>query len=535
MSFQFCLVRIYIVMIMYRFLSLILIVILGVSESAFGQVEVYSKHETLGSSVNSSSNELNVVVSPDGNKIFFTRAQHPRNIGGTSDKGDVWVTERTASGGWTDATNMGRPLNDEGENRIIGFMDAGRAMLLHSENGIGFSYNENGKWLKPTEFKIPYFRTLSKNISGSISNDGRYLLFAMESYGTYGVEDLYMCRLKGDGSWTSPKNLGSIVNSAYEERTPFIASDNKTLFFASNGRGGRGSFDIFMSQRLDETWQKWSEPVNMGKLVNTPGRELSFAFRQEAEFAYLISTQNSDGYGDIKRVKITPNIEPEEIVEDTVEVVAIEELEKYISISGVVRNKQSNKAVALANIKILTDPDSILYETTTDAEGAFRLKVRESGTYEMGVTSKGYLGLELVLTDAEVLDKSARVYHLEPLSEGNTIQLSHVLFHQGTSNLIKGSEKELNLVVEMMRQNPEIEIFLSGHTDNQGKAVLNIKLSMDRVEVVKQYLISSGIDKKRVTGKGFGGSRPIASNANEESRKLNRRVEFTVHKTTGQQ
>ena len=501
------------------------------SEGVYGQVDVFSEQESLGSRVNSPANELNVVVSPDGNRIYFTRANHPRNIGGSNDLGDVWVSEKSSTGEWTDAVNMGEPLNDSGYNRIIGFMDDGRAILLHSDKGIAFSYNENGKWLKPTEFEIPYFRALSRELSGSISADGRYLLFAMESFGTYGVEDLYMCRLKGDGSWTSPKNLGYRINTSNQESTPFIAADNKTLFFSSNGRGGRGSYDIFMAQRLDDTWQNWTEPINMGPLINTTGRELSFAFRIGAEYGYLISTQNSDGYGDIKRVKITPNIEPEVIEEDTTEVLAIEELEKYISFRGIVKDKNNNQPVIGANVKIITDPDSIVYDLKSVVDGSFDQQVRESSTYEVIITCKGYLGYESIITDAEILANDAGMeYYLEPILEGNTIQLDHVLFHQGTANFIKGSEKELDLVVQMMKENPEVEIFLSGHTDNQGRAILNIKLSQDRVSAVKDYLVIKGISATRIAGKGFGGTRPIASNANEESRKLNRRVEFTITK-----
>ncbi|MEP2508615.1 MAG: OmpA family protein, partial [Reichenbachiella sp.] len=121
-------------------------------------------------------------------------------------------------------------------------------------------------------------------------------------------------------------------------------------------------------------------------------------------------------------------------------------------------------------------------------------------------------------------------YKLEPVIEGNTVTLDHVLFEQGQAVLIEGSQKELDLVVEMMKYNPDVSIFLAGHTDNQGKASLNVSLSEDRVQTVTQYLISHGVSKKRISGKGFGGTKPIASNASAETRKLNRRVEFTVHK-----
>jgi len=498
------------------------------SANIYGQIEIFSDQISLGSALNSQGDELNIVLSPDGGSIFFTRSNHPQNIGGLEDPGDIWVSNKMASGGWTAAQNI-RSINDSGNNRIIGFMDGGRAMLVHSEEGFGFSYNASGKWLKPTAFKIPYFKSLSDELSGSISADGRYLLFGMESFGSYGVEDIYMCRLKRDGNWTSPKNLGRSVNSSNQEITPFIAADNKTLFFASNGRGGEGSFDIFMSTRLDDTWQKWSEPVNLGDQVNTNGWERSFVFRADGELAYLASTQNSDGYGDLKKVKMKPDIEPEIIEEDTAAVIDITEEKRIITFKGTVKDNLTKKSIVGAEVTVTTEPANIQYQVLSNSDGGFNLNIEEGNSYVVKVKAFRYMSAENVVEDAVLLQSDIQTYYLEPLIEGNTVTLDHVLFEQGKAILVQGSEKELDLVVEMMVYNPDITIFLSGHTDNRGQSALNIQLSEDRVVVVEDYLVSKGIDKKRVSGKGYGGTRPIASNANPESRKMNRRVEFTVH------
>ena len=492
------------------------------------QVEIFSKQASLGSHVNSPYYESNVVISPDGSIVYFTRKKHPQNVGGQQDEGDVWASEQIKPGQWTDAVNLGNSLNDPSVNRILGFMDHGKAMLLHSKKGIAFAYNYNGKWLKPTEIEIPYFKSKSDHTSGCLSSDGRYLVFGMESYGTYGVEDLYMSKLAGDGSWTSPKNLGSIVNTAFQEMTPFLAADNKTLFFASNGRGGFGSFDIFMTQRLDDTWLHWTEPVNLGDKVNTSGQELSFVFREEAEFAYLISTQNSDGYGDIKRVKIKPDIQPEIVEEDSV-IVEVEMPEpNLIEFTGRVLDAKTNKPVMEVAVELISDPDSTKYNTISDSNGTFTISLAPSLGYEMKIHSGDHLSLEHLLTIQDVSDNLPDTFYLEPLAKGTTIELRHVLFQQGQAVLIPGSEKELDLVVEMMNEHPDIKIFLSGHTDNRGKAALNLKLSNDRVMVVKKYLATKGIDRKRVDGRGYGGTKPIASNDNAISRRRNRRVEFTI-------
>ena len=117
---------------------------------------------------------------------------------------------------------------------------------------------------------------------------------------------------------------------------------------------------------------------------------------------------------------------------------------------------------------------------------------------------------------------------LQPVSVGTIINLGNVLFRQSTAILLEESYDELDMVVDFMNANPQIRIELSGHTDNRGDKALNIKLSTERVKRVKGYLVSKGISAKRIEGKGYGGSKPLGTNATEEGRRLNRRVEFKI-------
>jgi outer membrane protein OmpA-like peptidoglycan-associated protein len=121
-------------------------------------------------------------------------------------------------------------------------------------------------------------------------------------------------------------------------------------------------------------------------------------------------------------------------------------------------------------------------------------------------------------------------YKVQPVEVGMTVNLKNVLFERGTSNLLPESNPELDLVVSFLKSNPSMKIELRGHTDSRGVHADNVKLSQERVDKVKQYLISNGIESKRLMGKGYGGTKPIASNETEETRKLNRRVEFTIKK-----
>ncbi|MBU2915155.1 MULTISPECIES: OmpA family protein [Reichenbachiella] len=493
------------------------------------QIEVYSDQISLGPILNSSYDESSVVMSPDESQLYFTRKNHPGNVGGIDDPGDVWVSEHQLDGTWSEPENISE-LNTSGLNQMIGFLDIERRILLNTDKGLISYFRVSGRWFESDPVEVEYFKNNGEIFTASVSDDARYMLFGMESFGTYGVEDLYISQLKSDGKWSSPKNLGSVLNTANQEITPYLASDNKTLFFSSNGHGGEGSFDVFMSKRLDDTWLNWSAPVNLGSRVNTEGWESSFVLPTEKEYAYLISTQNSDGYGDLKQVQVAMSIEkaaPEE--KEEARVIAKEE--KSIPIKAEVRDAVTRRVIVGAEIEITTTPINVVKKGRTNRMGQYTAHAPEGEQYDIKARAFRYMTGELELNITEALKEDTLYsFYLHPVIDGATVSLDHVLFKQGKSELIEGSEKELDLVVEMMKYNPEITIFLSGHTDNQGKAELNLELSEDRVKTVEKYLIDHGVSVDRISGKGFGGMQPRASNANAESRKLNRRVEFTIHK-----
>jgi len=376
-------------------------------------------------------------------------------------------------------------------------------------------YHSNGN---ASEVNIPYFRNKAPIQSGTLSRDGNYMILSMESNNTKGVEDLYVVRKKPDGSWDRAINLGSQINTAFQEITPFLAEDNKTLFFASNRTGGQGSFDLYVSIRQDDLWRSWSEPVNLGPQINTTGAETSFTFQDGAEWVYYVSSQDSDGYGDIMRIKFKEDIE-----EDTTQI-QVAEQEPEIEEPAVVASRPVLKIVD-ANTLETIPAEWIQGEVKRiGANGLFEVDSLNSA--EVEIKSPGYLPRMVVLDES--LQIGENVIELSSIAKGSIITLDHVLFHRGTANLVDGSEKELNLVVEVMNDNPDIKILLKGHTDNTGDPVKNVQLSEARVKTVKAYIIDQGISPYRVRGKGYGGNQPIASNENEETRKLNRRVEFEV-------
>jgi len=324
--------------------------------------------------------------------------------------------------------------------------------------------------------------------------------------------------------------------------TPFLSPNNRTLYFASNGHEVLGSRDIFVSHRLEDNWQKWTKPKNIGGIVNSEGMELSFQFIDKNIGLYT-TTQNSDGYGDIRFKNFNENemltLMPDTLITDPEiniplinlkEVTELKPDSKIVTIYGTVTNANDNKFLNAA-IKINNDRDFNKTLQTDENSGEYSIQLFSNANYQLVIVADGYLSkherLELINPETMMVEMNFILY---PIEAGTTVNLDHVRFYQSTADLIETSYDQLDIVAQMMLDNPQIEIQLSGHTDNRGGFKLNLELSERRVIKVMDYLLSKGIDQNRISGKGYGSTRPIASNAGEETRKLNRRVEFTIIK-----
>ena len=498
---------------------------LGLSVISMAQVSFYGD-PVLVDSLNTDISEGYIYLDNGGQDIYFSREKYSGNVGGKADRGDIWRSQLSGDN-WSKPENL--PINDAGFCSPIGFTPNKTFFLYNKvrfEKGIyiGEVWASNTDFTQSQQVDIPSLKNLSPVQTGTLSFDGKYLLLSIESNIGYGVEDLYVCRLEDDGAWSSPKNLGYNINTPFQEITPFLAADNKTLFFATNARNSKGSFDIYTATRLDDTWRNWSTPQNIDE-VNTIGAESSFCFAPGGEFAYYISTQNSDGYGDIKRIKIRADIEEAE--KDTANQMIL--VKKQVpSVNIRVRNAKTGESISASGLAVNLGGDSL--RVVSNEEYIIRLESENPELLRIELKSAGYLSDYLVVQpeDYEIGNDSVIAVDLEPLETGNTITIKNVLFHRGTANFVEGSEGELDLIAEMMDENPKIKILLKGHTDNQGDPDLNLKLSEERVQSVKTYLVDAGIESERINGKGYGGSEPIASNAYEDTRRLNRRVEFEI-------
>ncbi|WP_375581379.1 OmpA family protein [Marivirga tractuosa] len=500
-------------------------------------------------SLESIYDDISPVLSADENTLYFTKKNHPENAGGEKDKGDIWYSKKV-NGEWTKAQRLRGPVNNLNFNAVIGITPDDFIMYVVGnyksprKGGISYSRKIGDNWSEPQPIDIPYYKNKSEHLSGSLSKDGKIMVLSLESFSSRGNEDIYYTFRKSIDEWTELRNLGVDINTEAQELTPYLAADNKTLFFSSNGRGGKGSRDIFYSKRLDATWTTWSEVTNLEN-INSEGADWYFNLINDGENALMVNTVNSVGLGNIMQTVTPEEVEIEPEVEKSMtassqSVLALnnssskekQPLREKIQVQfEVVDGFTGNALKPQMLIKGVNEMSKSSYsEIVMGKNSSYKTKLFKDSIYTVDISVEGYIDdLKTIKTDTISNNDKIRL-ELLSLEEGTTIQLKSVLFRRGTAEILDGSFEELDRVYTMLKKNPTIEIELSGHTDNTGSAKLNIELSQERSDRIKEYLVEKGVDSKRLESKGYGGARPIASNKSEATRKLNRRVEFTIIK-----
>lgn len=478
-----------------------------------------SNPENLGPNINSPYSELAPVISPDGKTIYYTREGYP------TDKGlqNIWFAEMDKDGNFLPAKNIGEPLNTRYNNFAISILPDGNSMLVGNiyypngrlGNGFSMTYKKGDTWSFPEPVKI---RNFYNNDRGSfcLASSGKVFVSSLNRNDGYGSNDLYVSFLQDDGVWSEPMNLGGSLNTVDREDSPFLAADGITLYYSTCGRPGYGSNDIFMVKRLDDTWENWTEPVNLGSKINTSEWDAYFTITASGDYAYFVSSQNSLGNEDIFKTRLPQKLRPE----------------KVILVYGKVIDKKTKKPIeATIYYENLKTGESIGIARSNPANGNYKIALKENEKYGFRAEAEGYIpineniDLTQLKIDKEEVNKDL---FLVPLEQGQTLIINNVFFESGKYDLLSESYPELERLAKIMTTNLKMQIKLQGHTDNIGNAKSNMILSNNRVESVKSFLVTKGIDETRIQTKGFGQSQPIETNDTEEGRAKNRRVEFFI-------
>ena len=481
--------------------------------------------ERLSDKVNSTYKEYKPLLSPSGRTLFFSRKNHPGNVGGEKDDEDIWYSEMNEEGEWEEAINIGPPLNNKGPNYVSAITPDGNTMVMLLGNryekkgkmmaGVSISTKEGDIWTEPFNLDIENDYNYAERANYFLTNNRQVLLLSVERDDTEGGRDLYVSFFNNDSTWTEPKNMGRVLNSAGEEASPFLAADDETLYFSSNGQGGYGGYDIYVSKRLDDTWLNWSEPLNMGSDINSPKDDLFFNIPITGNYAYY-SKSISDDDADIFRVEMPLRVMPSDI----------------IIVRGKLLNKETNEPI---EAKIIYEklPEGITAGITKShgQTGIYEIVLPRGSLYGYRAEAEGYLPVNenVDLTeDSNVPDEITRDLYLVPIVAQATITLNNIFFDFDRSTLKPTSFAELNRLVEFLSKNTDMRISVNGYTDDVGDGEYNMKLSQRRASAVTKYLTGKGINAERIETKWFGEMRHIATNKTADGRSLNRRVEMTI-------
>jgi outer membrane protein OmpA-like peptidoglycan-associated protein len=320
----------------------------------------------------------------------------------------------------------------------------------------------------------------------------------------------------GYNHYSKPVNLGPQINTSKAEFAPFLSKDNKTLYFSTEGHGGFGMSDIYVANRLDNSWGNWSKPRNIGPNINTSSWEGYFSITDEGDYAYFVSSEgNRRDAENIYRIPLLKDVEqPDNHLQ--------------VAVKGRVFNVRNNKPL-LAEVNLLSGEGENILALSDAIEGHYELPVSHDGTYTLQVKARGFISYEEEI-DIKVFEQQD-VYldvFLTPIEVGQVFALNKLYFHQGKPELLNASFPELQKLVQVLQENPGMVIELAGHTDRLGNKDLNKELSFDRVENIKGHLVEAGIDRARIETIGYGSAHPVAPSDTEENRRKNRRVEIKI-------
>jgi outer membrane protein OmpA-like peptidoglycan-associated protein len=471
--------------------------------------------QRLSGEINTSFDEMVPRVSADGKILYFSVRGSPLNTGSLKD--DIYTSLQDNAGNWRKATNIGAPFNNQDYNYVCStFPDANDLLLANTyeekgknSNGLSMAFHREGSWSYPVPLYIKNYYNLSSVSESCMSADRKVLLLTLKRKDTHGGNDIYVSFMR-DGIWSEPENIGKIVNTSEEEISPFLAADGVTLYFSSRGHKGYGDADLFMTKRLDATWKKWSKPVNLGPTINTEGFEGYLSVPWVGPYAYYSGTEDNL---DIFRIVLPEAFMPGHTC----------------LLTGTVQDAGSGLPLA-AEIEVSTENEKSVKGYAEGRSGIYQLMLPAGKMYEVTISSRGYHSLR-ENTSVDSIYCSGKKYEdkfLAPLRAGDTLKLANVLFYKGTDSLLPGSGQELETILVLLMNNPSLSIEIAGHTDGQGDPDLNRRLSLQRANAVSAYFISKGVNKQRIVCSGYGGEKPLASNESEEGRKRNRRVEFII-------
>jgi outer membrane protein OmpA-like peptidoglycan-associated protein len=493
--------------------------------------------KNFGRGVNTVEDEYSPVPTADGKLLYFTGYNRPDGTGGE----DIFVSESNNKGQWQSAKQLGKIINTTTHEYSSSVSTDGNQLIIfgnYTESfGSGdlfYSDKTSSGWGKVRHFPSPV-NTSNFDCDGKQTSDGKALLFVSDRYGCvgdyvkkgtqfhgsyWGNTDIFVC-LKTKEGWSQPINLGSVINTPYAERSPFLHPDGKTLYFSSEGHYGLGRLDVFKTTRLrDDSWTEWSEPVNLGKEINGVGEDWGYIVTTQGDIAYFAADNKPDNIGksDLYSITLPQEAKPEKVV--TVQGRVLDDKGNPLEANIVWEDIDTRQQVGT----LRSDPQTGNYFIVLPVGKNYGYYAEKTGYYpsSKNVNLKDEKIPEKVNEDIILFSKEAMIE--------KEVRINNLFFEYDKFELSPKSFLELDRLVEILQDFPKNKVEISGHTDNQGGDAYNNKLSQQRAQSVVDYLVSKGMPNSKFIAKGYGKSKPVAKNDTEEGRAMNRRVEFKILK-----
>jgi len=463
----------------------------------------------LGASINTPISEYWASLTADDSILVYTSSDRQ-----TNSQEDLYFSVKQ-NGKWLKAKRISEPINSELSEGAQTISADGKTMVFtaclrkdsYGSCDLYISEKKGKNWSKPVNIGAPINGNY-KETQPCLSSDGKTLYFISNRPGGKGKFDIWMSQLDANKKWKQPINLGDSINTTEDELAPFIHYDNNTLYFSSEGHLGMGGSDLFLSRKNENG--EWQKSINLGYPINTHFNEESLVINANGDFG-LISSNMEGGFGqkDIYQFTIPEPIRPG----------------KSIFIKGLVYDAKTYQPIS-ADIAISNyEGNKVLTTLSDELTGEFLVSLTPNNSYAFHVNKKEYM---FYSENYSLKDSSIYIrIPLQPIEIGQLAILKNIFFRFDSYELEKESFPELDKIIQFIKLN-NLSIEIQGHTDNLGTEIYNQKLSTNRAKTVYQYIINGGVDKKKLTYKGYGFSQPISTNETKEGQVLNRRTTLKI-------
>ncbi len=463
---------------------------------------------------NSAFREYAPVISANGQYLYFCR----------NETGDENIYMATNEGGqWVNARPMTRWNEPDADEAPLDISADGSTLLLFKSGTLMSSQKGKFGWSQEQVFFEEQERLDEWRGAASIVATREAVIFEARRKNGFGLKkkeniDIFVALRKADGGWGSPINIGAAINTPFNDRSPFLHPDMRTLYFSSEGHGSLGGMDVYKTTRVGDGWLDWTTPVNLGKEINTSGDDWGYRISTDGATAYF-SADAKNGRDDLFMVTLPDAARPEAIGTIAGKLLGLDG--KPIAAKLEVRDLATNERIDV----ITPDPETGEYYIVVPLGKIYGYVVNGESYFPVS----GSVDLRGAKSAQHAVENITAPSIAEMEKENVAVSLKNLFFDHAQSTLKPESFTQLAQLVAFMKNTPH-RIELAGHTDNVGAAQYNLSLSRDRANAVRQYLLQQGCDGSRIEALGLGMSSPIASNETDSGRAQNRRVEIRIAK-----